>query len=127
MKRRTMVGTLLLVMLSFCQLRAQGQQPASNSGQASASQRYAPTPLPETLDDTLEAGDDELTVPVRKLVKWNEFEGSSATARVGAGFLYQYAGTHRMRPAKSSSRCSPRQRSGTRDSYSRVVSEPIGV
>jgi phosphate-selective porin OprO/OprP len=91
MKRGTMVGTLLLVMLSFCQLRAQGQQPASNSGPASASQSTPPTPLPETLDDTLEAGDDELSVPVRKLVKWNEFEGASATARVGAGFLYEYA------------------------------------
>src|SRR4030095_13683711 len=91
MKRRTMVGTLLLVMLSFCQLRAQAQQSASNSAQASASQSTPPTPLPKTLDDTLEAGDDELTVPARDLVKWNEFEGDSASVRVGAGFLYEYA------------------------------------
>jgi phosphate-selective porin OprO/OprP len=67
----------VLVMLFCMQLTVNCQQPASNSGQ--------------TLDDTLEAGDDELTVPARKLVTWNEFEGDSASARVGAGFLYEYA------------------------------------
>jgi len=67
----------VLVMLFCMQVTVNCQQPASNSGQ--------------TLDDTLEAGDDELSVPVRKLVTWNEFEGDSASARVGAGFLYEYA------------------------------------
>jgi phosphate-selective porin OprO/OprP len=84
-------GASVLVMLFCMQLTVNCQQPASNSGQASVSQSTPAAALPETLDDTLEAGDDELSVPARKLVRWNEFEGDSASARVGAGFLYEYA------------------------------------
>jgi phosphate-selective porin OprO/OprP len=44
-----------------------------------------------TLDDKLEAGDDELAETVRKIVSWNEYEGKYFTVRLGGGFLYDYA------------------------------------
>src|SRR5262245_36086699 len=46
---------------------------------------------PPPLEDTIEAGDDEVGTPEHNLVKWNEFDGKYSTFRFGAGFLYEYA------------------------------------
>jgi phosphate-selective porin OprO/OprP len=72
LKETTAVGALVLVILLCLPSAIAAQQPA-------------------TLDDKLEAGDDELAEPVRKLVSWNEYEGKYFTVRFGAGFLYEYA------------------------------------
>jgi phosphate-selective porin OprO/OprP len=71
---------LLAVMLFGVPGTGQSQQPPANNTQQT-----------ETLDDTIEAGDDELAEPVRKLVSWNEYEGKYFSIRFGAGFLYDYA------------------------------------
>jgi phosphate-selective porin OprO/OprP len=60
--------------------------------QTSGSQTTAPASPPSTLDDTLEAGDDEVPTPARKLITWNEYDGLGFTLRIGAGFLFEYAG-----------------------------------
>jgi len=44
-----------------------------------------------TLEKTIEAGEASVAEPRRKLVRWNEFEGSFFTLRAGAGFLYEGA------------------------------------
>jgi phosphate-selective porin OprO/OprP len=44
------------------------------------------------LDDTMEAGEAEVSEPARRLVSWNEYEGPFFTIRGGAGLLYEYAG-----------------------------------
>jgi phosphate-selective porin OprO/OprP len=72
---------LLSVMFCCAPLLAQTQQP----------QVTGPPLRPPTLDDTIEAGDDEAGEPARKLVSWNEYELKFFTLRFGAGFLYEYA------------------------------------
>lgn len=39
-----------------------------------------------------EAGEADAEDPVRRLVRWNEYEGRFFTIRMGGGFLYEYAG-----------------------------------
>ena len=71
------LNSALIAILLFCtSLRAQTQQPTSP---------------PPTLDDTLEAGDEELATPTRDLVNWNHFDLKFTTFRIGAGFLYEYS------------------------------------
>jgi phosphate-selective porin OprO/OprP len=73
--------TLLVAGLLFlAPLTLKGQQPAGSQS----------TP-PATLDDRIEAGDDEIAEPARRLVNWNEYEGKLFTIRVGGGFLQEYA------------------------------------
>src|SRR5262245_5729636 len=91
---RHIAASILLVVIALLSVPSpvEGQQPALNNSQSTARQSpQQPGVRPETLDDTLEAGDDELAVPVRKLIRFNEFEGDWATLRVGAGFLYEFA------------------------------------
>jgi phosphate-selective porin OprO/OprP len=79
-------GTALLLIIILCcsSHTAWGQQPVG--GQQPAGSK------PATLDDTPpEAGDEELGVPARKLIRFNEFDGERATFRFGGGFLYEYA------------------------------------
>jgi phosphate-selective porin OprO and OprP len=59
-------------------------------GPASAQQR-AEGSQPAPIDDTIEAGEADAVVPVRKLVSWNEFDGRFFSIRVGGGLLYEYA------------------------------------
>ena len=66
-------------------IQAQQQPPTNNQAGAPSGGH------PATLDDTIEAGDDEVGEPIRKLVNWNEYEGKFFTIRFGAGFLYEYA------------------------------------
>jgi phosphate-selective porin OprO/OprP len=68
-------------------LTAQSAQAGSNVQAAPQSSSSSPT----TLDDTIEAGDDEIATPARQLVAWNEFEGPLATFRLGGGLLYEWA------------------------------------
>jgi phosphate-selective porin OprO/OprP len=84
--RKVVAGTLLVLSLLFCLPSAlKGQQvPAGLQGKP-------PSPAASTLDDKIEAGDDEVAEPARKLVNWNEYEGRLFTARVGGGFLQEYA------------------------------------
>jgi phosphate-selective porin OprO/OprP len=58
---------------------------------AAIAQQPPPQPRPETLDDTIEAGDEELATPKRDLVKWNHYDGDVFHIRVGGGFLYEGA------------------------------------
>jgi phosphate-selective porin OprO/OprP len=39
----------------------------------------------------LEAGDDEVGNPVRKLITWNQYDGPLFSMEIGGGFLYEYA------------------------------------
>src|SRR5262245_54558111 len=92
MERKVAAGTLLGVMLLFCvPLAAGGQQPATSNSQPHGKQSTAPGSQPTTLDDTLEAGDDEVAEPVRRLVNWNEYDGRLFSIRMGGGALYEYA------------------------------------
>jgi phosphate-selective porin OprO/OprP len=82
--RRARTGALLIVIFCCWPWSAWGQQPSGG--------QQPPGTKPATLDDTPpEAGDEELGVPARKLIRFNEFEGEHATFRFGGGFLYEYA------------------------------------
>ena len=63
---------------------------APRTGQRSTARRLQRLPR-STLDDTIEAGDEEIATPARQLVKWNEYNGDVVTLRAGAGFLYDFA------------------------------------
>lgn len=68
-------AALALAILVFPhRLRAQGSAPADSS-----------------LDNTIQAGEASAEPPRRSLVKWNEYDGPFLTARLGAGFLYDFA------------------------------------
>ena len=91
---------LLLATALFCSpLTVEGQQSAGSQGTPPSSQTTAPaspqttapTSKPSTLDDTLEAGDDEVGTPPRKLIDWNEYDGPLFSLQIGGGFLYEYA------------------------------------
>jgi phosphate-selective porin OprO/OprP len=58
---------------------------------AARGQQSSPSPLPqqETLDNTIEAGDEELATPAHDLVKWNHYDGDFFHIRLGAGYLYE--------------------------------------
>ncbi|HEU5258869.1 MAG TPA: porin [Vicinamibacterales bacterium] len=82
--RRAAAGTLLIVIFCCWSRTAWGQQPSG--GQTS------PGTKPESLDNEApEAGDEELGVPARRLITFNEFNGDTVTFRVGGGFLYEFA------------------------------------
>jgi len=84
MDRRAGTRIVLTVVLCCWSHHAWGQQPSP--GQQSSNAK------PDSLDDTPpEAGDEELAVPARKLISFNEFNGDQFTFRVGGGFLYEYA------------------------------------
>jgi len=84
------MGVLLLTVFFSTLLPVHAQQP-SQSNQPTGSQTTAPASPPSTLDDTLEAGDDEVGTPPRKLVDWLEYDGPLFSLNLGAGFLYEYA------------------------------------
>jgi phosphate-selective porin OprO and OprP len=78
MARPGRIGILLAAVLCCWSSHAWGQQQPASS--------------PPTLDETPpEAGDEELATPARPLVKWNEYDGTHFTFRLGGGFLYEYA------------------------------------
>jgi len=82
--RRAAAGSLLIVIFCCWSRTAWGQQPSG--GQQPAGSK------PESLDNQPpEAGDEELGVPARKLISFNEFNGDTVTFRVGGGFLYEFA------------------------------------
>jgi phosphate-selective porin OprO/OprP len=67
--------------LRACALVALLLVPGSARGQE-------PSPSPDTVDETLEAGEALAKPPRRDLVKWNHYEGPYFTIRVGGGLLY---------------------------------------
>ena len=92
MDRRELAGAVLTVAMLFgMALDVESQQLPANGNQPAPSQGASAASPPQTLDDTIEAGDDEVAEPVRKLVNWNEFEGKRFAIRFGSGFLYEYA------------------------------------
>jgi phosphate-selective porin OprO and OprP len=98
MLRETTAGALSLLAILLClplSVRAQSAPPQDidhPSGSAPPPVAApAPGAPPLTLDDVLEAGDDEGGQPARKLVTWNEYDLRFTTFRWGAGFLYDFA------------------------------------
>jgi len=84
MDRRVGTRIFLTVILCCWSHHAWGQQPPPG--------QQTQVSTPASLDNTPpEAGDEELGVPARKLITFNEFNGDRATLRFGAGFLYEYA------------------------------------
>jgi hypothetical protein len=47
-------------------------------------------PQTSSLDNTMVAGESTSEDPVRRLVKWNEFDGKYFSLRVGGGLLVEY-------------------------------------
>ena len=43
----------------------------------------------ETLDDTIEAGNEEISTPKKDLFKWNHYDGDVFHIRLGGGYLYE--------------------------------------
>ena len=73
---RTLVGATMFVCLASV---AKAQTPSTPS----APQQQ------ETLDNTLEAGDEEIATPKKDLFKWNHYDGDVFHIRLGAGYLYE--------------------------------------
>ena len=97
MDRKTNASACILLGILLClplSLRGQGEV-IHPSGSAippqTSGQNPAPGSHPPTLDDTLEAGDDESGQPAHDLVTWNQFDLKFTTFRFGAGFLWDYA------------------------------------
>src|SRR5262245_2453470 len=112
---------LLATALLCMPLTVEGQQPAGSQGAPpSSSQTTAPTTLQttstsqkSTLDDTLVAGDDEVSEPVRKLITWNQYDGPLFSMTIGGGFLYEYAAFAQNENSKEQFALSPHAK--TRD------------
>ncbi len=49
------------------------------------------TPAEPSIDNRVEAAEADGDEPRRQLVKWNQYEGPFITARLGGGFLYDFA------------------------------------
>jgi hypothetical protein len=77
--RNAAASLLVLATIVFCAPPTVNAQPP------------APVSRPPTLDDKIEAGDEELPEPARPLIKWNQYQGDFITFRVGGGLLYEYA------------------------------------
>jgi phosphate-selective porin OprO/OprP len=77
MRRATAAGALLVATVLIGTPRAAAAQPPSQ---------------PPTLDDTIDAAEGDNVEPVRKLVRWNEYDGRLFTLRLGGGVLFDYAG-----------------------------------
>src|SRR5690348_1651595 len=99
--------TTLLAVSQLCGAQDVPQRAASSASNQSGPQADAsptpakaqsnpqPTPSPNpnaTLENTIAAGESDDEPPARRLVKWNEYEGPYITARVGGGFLLDFAG-----------------------------------
>ena len=91
LKQAAIAGVLLTLALIAHPRTAVAQQAPANNGQPAGSQGAAQAAAPETLDNELQAGDEELATPKKDLVKWNHYEGDFFTIRAGAGFLYEFS------------------------------------
>jgi phosphate-selective porin OprO/OprP len=61
-----------------------------------------------SIDYTLDAAESEGELTNRKFVHWNEYEGPYFTARLGAGFLYDYAAYDQESDSKKQIALSPK-------------------
>jgi phosphate-selective porin OprO/OprP len=86
MKQVRTTGIVLALSL-LAGVPAAARQPAGSG----APQAPAPASSSPSIDDTIDAGEDEAEPPARPLVTWNEFEGRLFTITIGGGFLYDYA------------------------------------
>jgi phosphate-selective porin OprO and OprP len=86
---------VVLAILIGTSMGATAQDPAPTAGQAPlppaspAQQGTNPDSRPPAIDDTITAAESD--APVRRLVKFNEYEGPLGSIRVGFGFLLDYA------------------------------------
>jgi phosphate-selective porin OprO/OprP len=90
---------LLFVIVIFAagagaqQSGPQNSEPSTASAQATPeqdSQQTSQEPPPRTLDNTIDAREDDKP-PDRRFVNWNEYQGPYFTIRFGAGLLIDYA------------------------------------
>jgi phosphate-selective porin OprO and OprP len=66
-----------------------------------------------SIDDRVEAAEADGDEPRRQLVKWNQYEGPYITARLGGGFLYDYAAYAQSATSKDQISLNPKD--GLRD------------
>jgi len=108
MRTRTAAATLAgVLMLLSVPITVEGQQQPPSNTQPSG------LPHPATLDDQIEAGDDEVAVPARKLIDFNEYDGNLFSLRIGGGFLFEYAGFAQNEESKEQIALNPQPK--TRD------------
>src|SRR5690349_17132110 len=82
--------------------------PTPPPAQPQSSPQPSPSPNPNaTLENTITAGESDDEPPARRLVKWNEYEGPYITARVGGGFLLDFAGYAQDTESKQQVKLSP--------------------
>jgi phosphate-selective porin OprO/OprP len=72
-----LTGAALLVSLSSATFAQTPSTPPSSAQKQ------------ETLDTTIEAGDEELATPKKDLFKWNHYDGDVFHIRLGGGYLYE--------------------------------------
>jgi phosphate-selective porin OprO/OprP len=99
-RKASAVALLAAFLLPAAPLALSAQQPAPSAPQPSGQQGAPPVQQPSTLDDKLEAGDEELGKPARNIINWNEYEFKYFTMRFGAGFLYDYVSFAQDDPSK---------------------------
>ena len=87
--RRSLVARALVTMSLI--VVGQGHLLAQDKPQTGTSSIAAAAQQPQTLDDTMEAGEAEAKEPARSLVKWNHYEGQFFSIRLGGGVLLDYA------------------------------------
>ena len=85
--------------------------PGAPADEAAPAQRTAGTPA---LDDQIDAAEADGDTAPRQLVSWNHYEGPYVTARVGAGFLWDYSAY--AQDADSKEQMTLRPTDGVRDS-----------
>jgi phosphate-selective porin OprO and OprP len=71
------------------------------------------TPAEPSIDNRVEAAEADGDEPRRQLVKWNQYEGPFITARLGGGFLYDFAAYGQDAASKDQLTLSPKD--GLRD------------
>jgi len=67
-------------------------------------------PQDPSIDDTIVAGESSAEDPVRKLIRWNEFDGKYISLRVGGGFLVEYDAYAQDADSKQQFRMSPTEK-----------------
>jgi phosphate-selective porin OprO/OprP len=89
---RLSAASALGAFLLCVPLSAAEAQPPQPANPAKVPPQPAPgQPIPPLDETPLEAGDEEIATPARKLITFNEYEGRFFYFRVGAGVLYEGA------------------------------------
>jgi phosphate-selective porin OprO and OprP len=81
---RLVASTFLLLLIPGM---AQGQSPPDMSALSPAVREADPS-----INTSLDAAESDGDLPRRRLISWNEYDGRFITARLGGGFLWDFAG-----------------------------------